>query len=313
MGYHPRIETDKFANFLTTRSRNSELWFINNSDLEEAILGYTARCAQRYSVKLYAIAIEGNHIQATAHFPTPDRANFMRDLNSCVARAVSRCTPEYPGGRFWARRYSNEFLPGEADIERLFIYNVLQPVQDGLVEKISDYPGYSCLHDAAWGIKRKYKVVRWAEFNAARRRGKKVSIKDFKDEVTLEYARLPGYEHLSQKEYALLILAKVEARRVQIVAERRSLGLGFAGRAALLAKKRGSRPYRTKTSTRESKRPRIISVCRNRREAAEAWYFAIYFEHRSASKRYRQGEPGIKFPSGTYPPPRRVRIAEPQI
>jgi len=62
MGYHPRFECRERASFLTTRSRNSELWFVNNPKLEQAILGYAARYAQRRKVKLYALAIEGNHI-----------------------------------------------------------------------------------------------------------------------------------------------------------------------------------------------------------------------------------------------------------
>ena len=66
MGYHARIEKNNVASFLTTRSRNSALWFINNHKLEEAILGYTAKFAARYNVKFYALAIEGNHIQAPA-------------------------------------------------------------------------------------------------------------------------------------------------------------------------------------------------------------------------------------------------------
>ena len=63
MGYHPRIEATMVATFQATRTRCSELWFLNNRALEEPVLGYAAKYAARYSVKLYAMAIEGNHIQ----------------------------------------------------------------------------------------------------------------------------------------------------------------------------------------------------------------------------------------------------------
>jgi hypothetical protein len=39
----------------------------------------------------------------------------MRDFNASVARAVPRYCQNYPGGNLWGRRYSQEFLPGEAD------------------------------------------------------------------------------------------------------------------------------------------------------------------------------------------------------
>jgi hypothetical protein len=199
MAYHPRIETADMGSFLTTRSRNSELWFANNPALERSTLGYAAKYTQRYSVKLYALAIEGNHIQGPADFPLCNRAAFMRDFNSTVARAVRRVTPSYPGGRFWGRRYSSEFLPGPEDIERQFFYTVLQAVQDGLVTKISDYKGYNCFHDAVWGITRKFEVVRWGEYHAAKRHNQAVAIKDYTDIYELKYERLPGYETYRKK------------------------------------------------------------------------------------------------------------------
>lgn len=302
MGYHPRIESRTLGSFITTRSRNSELWFVNNSKLESVILSFAAKYAQRYSVKLYALAIEGNHIQGPALFPEANRADFMRDFNSSVARAVPKFAKEYRGGRFWARRYSAEFLPNADDIEEYFFYTVLQPIKDGLVEKISDYPGYNCFHDAVHGIKRRFKVVRWAEFNAARRFNPHVSITDFMDEIILQYDRLPGYEHLTQSEYVKVMSEKLEQRRLAIVEERWRKGLGFAGRRALLRTKPGSLPVSTKTSGMYEHRPRVLSVCHQRRAEFRAWYFDVYWAYKTASAQYRAGNIHIIFPEGTYRP-----------
>lgn len=302
MGYHVRCEVTNKANLLTTRSRNSELWFVNNTHLEDAILGYAAKFNHRYKIKLYAFAIEGNHLHGVAMYPLGNRAHYMRDLNSCVARAVPRFVPSYPGGTFFARRYSSEFLGEEHDIEARFFYTVLQPVQDGLVDRISDYPGYNCFHDAVNGIKRRYKVVDWAAYNAAKRWNKPVNIADYIHEHTLSYDRLPGYETLSQKEYSLLMNTKLEEYRQRILKQRGPKPC--AGRAALLRIRPGAKPVRTKTSTPKSHRPRII--CGNPRlyAAMSAWYFKIYYEYQDASKRYRQGEEGVEFPVGTHKPPK---------
>ena len=302
MAYHPRIETSEMGSFLTTRTRNSELWFINNNRLENAILGYAAKYSQRYNVTLYALAIEGNHIQGPADFPLCNRAEFMRDLNSSVARAVHRYTPEYPGGRFWGRRYSSELLPGDADIEDRFFYTVLQPVQDGLVERISDYNGYNCFHDAVHGITRRTKVVRWGDYNAAKRHNSAVSIKDYTDHFELKYNRLPGYKELSQKEYINVMHRKLEERRVRIVNERKRKGLAFAGPSVLSRMRRGSVPRETKTSTQHTLRPRVLSISAERRKVATSWYFSIYAQYLEASKRYRSGELEVTFPPGTYKP-----------
>ena len=302
MGYHPRIETDKMTDFLTTRARNSELWFVNNKPLEQAILGYAAKYSTIHQVALYALAIEGNHIQAPAHFSNQNRAQFMRDFNSSVARAVPRYTEHYPGGRFWARRYSNEFLPAEEDVEKYFFYTVLQPVQDGLVERISEYPGYNCFHDAIWGIQREKKVVNWSAYYEAKRWKKQVNIKDYIEIYTLEYARLPGFEELTQKEYATLMQKKLEERRLEIVRKRRAEGKGFAGRRVIKKTKQGALPKTTKSSTRTSHRPRVLSECPKRRHEGLDWYFEIYFEYKAISKKYREGAFGILFPPGTYKP-----------
>jgi len=301
MSYHPRIEAPELANFITTRSSESRLWFVNNPALETAILGFAAKYAERYGVKLYALAIEGNHIQAPALFPNSNRSDFMRDFNSSVAKAVTRLTP-MTSGRLWARRYSNEFLPGAEDVKNQFFYTVLQPVQDGLVEKISEYPGYNCFSDAISGRKRPFSVVRWTEYNAKKRWNPELKVTDFTDTVYLKYERLPGYEHLKQKEYANEMQRELEKRRCKIVAERKAAGLGFAGRANLLKTVPGALPMTTKVSTIESHRPRVLSVCDQRRADCKAWYFSIYFAYKKSSREYRAGKRDVVFPKGTYPP-----------
>lgn len=301
MPCHPRVECKKIASFQTTRARNSELWFVNNEGLESAILGYAARYTTRYAVKMYALAIEGNHIQQVAHFPNANRAHFMRDFNSAVARAVSRYQDGYPGGRLWARRYSGEYLPGEADIEEYFFYTVLQPVNDGLVDDISEYPGYNCFEDAITGRERKYKVVRWKEYNDARRWNPLVSIDEYTEVCTLRYERLPGYERLSQRDYERMMRAKLKERTAQILNGRG--GKPSVGPKKLKQVKPGALPKRTKKTGAKDHRPRILSVCPRRRAIAKAWYFSIYFEFKRASKRYRQGELSVEFPPGTYKPP----------
>lgn len=91
-------------------------------------------------------------------------------------------------------------------------HHVVQPVNDGLVDDIKDYPGYNCFEDAVTGRSRKYKVVNWKQYNDARRWKPLVSIDDFTELCTLTYTRLPGYEHLSQKAYATLMRKKLAAR-----------------------------------------------------------------------------------------------------
>lgn len=235
-----------------------------------------------------------------AEYPGENRADFQRDLNSSVARAVARYVENYPGGGLWAKRFSCEFLPESSDIEEYFFYIVLQPVQDGLVDRISEYPGYNCFHDAVNGVKRRFKVINWAAYNERKRWNKVVNLKDYQQVVELTYKRLPGYESLSQDEYKKLMFKKLEERRLEIL-QRRSKPC--AGAEALRATRPGARPRNTKTSTRNSHRPRILCTNHERRAHYRAWYFGIYFAFKEASKLFREGNLTTEFPDGTYRPP----------
>lgn len=299
MGYHPRIESRELPSLCTIRSRNSELWFINNPKLEHAILGYLAKYRERYQVNLYALSIEGNHIHCLAKFPLANRAHFQRDLNSSVARAIPRYVSRYPGGRFWARRYSNEFVPENQDIEAKFFYTVLQPVQDGLVDKISEYPGYNCFNDAINGVRRKFKVVNWAAYNSAKRWNSDLHISDFIETVELSYERLPGYEDLSLADYKAMMYEKLEQYRLKAIAERATPA---AGAASLINKLPGAVPIHSKTSSIKSYRPRVLCTCPIRRDYYLRWYFDIYYRYKKASKDFRSGILCAVFPEGTYRP-----------
>ena len=165
-----------------------------------------------------------------------------------------------------------------------------------------DYPFYNCFSDAVNGITREYEVINWAEYNARKRYNPNLDIKEFTEIVTLKYERLPGYEHLSQKEYSNLMHQKLEVRRAKIVKERLEQGRGFLGREALLKVIPGTPAKNPKQSTSKSHRPRVLSICDQRRADTKAWYFDKYFAYKAASKLYRAGALNTPFPEGMYPP-----------
>ena len=303
MAYHPRIESKEYAGFTTTRCKNSELWFINNKKLEEKVLAFTAKYSEMCNVKIYALAIAGSHLHFLAEFPDENCSDFKRNLNSIIARIASECCIEFNQRKFWERRYSKELVPLDPeDLEEYFFYIVLQSVQDGLVEKISDYPVYNCFHDAISGNKREFKLVNWTAYNRANRGKKKVKIKDYTETYTLKFSKLPGNEHLNHKEYKKKMLAKLEEKRQAIVKERKKEGKGFLGRKKILGTKPGSRAKNPKKSSRYSHRPRVLSKCPERRQTGNAYYFSKQDHFKKASKKYREGNLTVEFPCGMYRP-----------
>ena len=304
MSYHNRIETRDRASFITTRTCRGELWLANNKPLEDFALALVAKASTRYSTKNYCLGFEGTHYHLAAKFPLLRRSDFLRDVNSGLAVAVARLTPHYPGGKLWHRRYSVETIAEDQDIEREFFYTVLQPVKDGLVSKISEYPFYNCFSDAVSGHKRKFKLLNITKYHAAKRHNPKVHRADFIEEYILQYDRIPGYEHLTQQEYSTLMHQKLEEHRQEIIKARERAGkTKFVGREALLRVVPGTPAINPKVSTFNSHRPRVLASCPKRRAAALDWYFSIYRNFKEASKRYRAGDLLIPFPPGTYRPP----------
>ena len=298
-----RIESPDYACFTTSRCINSALWFVNNNALQQRILGCTAKYQEKYGVRLYALSFEGSHIHHTAHFNEGTRAPFYRDLNARTAEAVRYLCPQFLGGPLFERRYAEQAVPTNEDILDQFFYTVLQPVQDGLCERISDYPGYNCFHDASLGITREFEVVDWARFNAARRSNPQAKKSDYTTVHKLTYERLPGFEHLSKQEYRNMMLQELEKRRAEIVAKHKAAGRTFLTRDELLKVVPGTLAKSPKKSTRHCKRPLVLTRCPLARKNYLDWYFSVYERYKNAVKRYLAGDATAKFPPGTYKPP----------
>jgi hypothetical protein len=216
---------------------------------------------------------------------------------------VKHFVPQFPGGSLFQRRYSTEALKYGEDIEDQFFYSALQPIQAGLVEHLKEYPGYNSFHDAIWGIERKVRVFRRGEFNERKRYNQKLRKEDFTDEYTLRYDRVPGYDHLTQEEYATMMLEKFELRRQLIVAGYKAKGHKFLTRKELERTVPGSRPKKTKKSRRDSPRPISLSKRSSTKKEYKEEFFPISQEYNVASERYLRGEKDVVFPPGTYRPP----------
>ncbi len=298
-----RVECADYWSLITSRTINSRLWFVNNPKLENHCLTHLARYQEKYGVDLYSYCLMGNHHHEVALFPNLNRSHFYRDLNARIAEGVRHFVDGFEGGPVFERRYSEQALPLPQDVESYFLYSSLQAVEHGLSEFPDEYPGYNSFHDAINGRKRILRWVDWATYRDRKRFNKKLKPEDFTTEHVLEFKRLPGYEHLTQRQYKKLMLKKREELRVELVKERKAKGLGFLTREQLLNTVPGSLPKTTKKSKRDSKRPLVLTQCPEAKKRFLEWYFSIYQAYKVAVKLYRLGKLDVKFPAGTYRPP----------
>ncbi|MCI5066338.1 hypothetical protein MRY87_11500 [bacterium] len=307
MGNDIRIETTNLGNFTTIRTCGNRIWFTGDQQLENTILGNLAQCLARYKAKIHALALEGTHKHELTLFPEGGQSKFFRDFNASVTRAVKRRYPKLfqheEGASLWRRRFSGEHIPTDQDIEDKFFYIVLQPVKDGLVDSIEKYPGYNCFEDAVHGRTRRFKVVDWSKYNSHKRWKKKINIKDYTSYHELTYARLPGYEDLSQDKYAALMRKKLKSRTKALVNARKKTGKKFLGRERLLRVLPGTRNPNSKESAPYQSRPRILCSCPKTKKIFLQWYYDIQDAYKRTSIEYRAGRcEASLFPVGTHPP-----------
>jgi REP element-mobilizing transposase RayT len=298
------IEHKEWAYLITTRTAGSRLWLINNKELESLVLATLARYQKTYSVVLYAFVIMGNHYHLLASFPKRNRALFMRDFNSAVARLVGRYVSAHGRRSVWARRYRPQVLQRSEDLFHWFYYVSLNPVSSGIVSSVNQYPCYNSFSDAVSGQSREYRWIDWSKYLMRRRYQPKVKPEDFSTRYKLVFSRVPQLENLSQEEYQRVMKEELIKRQSTLVKERGLAGKGFLGLEKLKAQKCGCYPRSTKTSARNSFCPLILTLCAETKRSFLKLYFTIRDAFNEASAAYRAGDFAVEFPEGTYPPPR---------
>lgn len=306
MGQPLSIENEEWVSLITTRTACSRLWFINNPELENQILGCLARYQNIYEVILYGFVIMGNHYHLLARFPKCNRALFMRDFNSAVARLVGRNVNEHGRRSVWARRYAHQVLPREEDILHWFLYVALNPVSSGIVRDIHEYDSYNSFFDAKNGIRRKYMWYNWSQYLMSKRCNSDAKLEDFGTEYTLTFSRIPGYHGLPHNRYEANLNRLALARQDEIVKDRLSIGKGFLGAERRRQQRPGTVPRYTKLSSRNSPRPLVLTLCKAARRRFLDLYFLIRDRFDQVSALFRAGRLTQVFPKGTYPPPRLV-------
>lgn len=302
MGQPLSIENADWTYLITTRTAGSKLWLINNPALEKAILGCLAKYQERYGVIIYGFIIMGNHYHLMAKFPLMNRALFMRDFNSAVARIVGRMVRQHGRRSLWARRYSWQVLLDEEDIKNWFFYIALNPVSSGITSSINQYPSYNSFEDAINLRSKKYTWVDWSAYLVRKSYDTKARPADFAREYELTYSPIPG----EYNAYSEQLRTELQIRENNLRELRKSKGLGFLGIKKILLQSSGISPRTTKSSTRSSYRPLILTLSSETKRKFLETYFHIVNLFKEASLIFRTTNTQINFPNGTYLPPKLI-------
>jgi REP element-mobilizing transposase RayT len=256
------------------------------------ILGVLARAARRYGIKIYAYAFMSNHLHLLSGSRDGSLSAFMQYLLTNIAKKVGRAIGWRNG--FFVRRFSAEpVVDPEAQVDR-FKYVLSHGVKEGLVRRLSEFPGVHCAsqlrsHSAL--------VCRW--FNWSRRKRDDDQLDaliddELAEQEVLTLSRLPAWEGLSDEEYR----ATIERMIAEIEAEGRARHATVLGARKLLRQHPHALPRKLKSSPR----PLCHAGSRENWEAYRERYRAFREAYARASEAFINGDFMTVFPPFSFRP-----------
>ena len=294
---------DGVASFVTRRVRNSQLVYAHPA-IQERVLGSLGKYVHKFQVTVYAFCFFGSHDHGLFDFETGTKSDFFRDFGSRTAEAVKKYIPDFGGGSVLEKRTSEQAVPQDAEgYLNQMMYILLQPVAAGLCKRTSEYPGFSCLRNLITGEPLEVEFLNYEKYNKARSRKKNVDRSKYVEKYTINFARLPGCENMSQKEYGAFIMRKYNERRRELLDEFAKAGYVWPSLKVVQRTMPTDCAKNPKKSERGVAQPLVICKCPERRQQYLAWYYAIVELYKRASTKYLAGDRDAEFPPGTNKPP----------
>lgn len=299
MGRELRMYSQDGFYFVTAKTTQSRLLLRPSKETNEVVGGVLARAARRHGVKVFGFVVMSTHLHLLVQVRDGGLSRFMQYLLSNIAKKVGRLV-KWPGA-FWKRRFTAEAVLDDAAMVNRLAYIVAHGVKEGLVERVTDWPGLSCVPQLLGSGVRSFKWYRWSkrwEGRALRRDAPAPFDDRLAEEEQLTLAVLPSWEGLAPAvriERVRWMIAKIERR----------------GSTTSQSPKPAARICRRHPHTRlrptKKHRPRPHALChastREARRARRAQYREFVAAYRSASVRFRSGDLLAPFPPFSFRPP----------
>ncbi len=262
--------------------------------LNALIVGALARFQKSHDIKICGFVYLSNHCHLLLRPKSAEQlANFMRDVNSKIAKEVGRLHGWKE--KVWGRRYTDIVTSHEPEAQILRLrYLLEQGSKEGLVASPKHWPGASSTRallsgEALEGLW----IDRSAQYRAWER---KESNPDelFTTLHQLELSPLPCWDTLESHE------CQAKVRAVVREIEQATEGVDVLGRKAICEQDPLAQPT---SHARRSPAPRFHALEPRVRRALEYSYRLMRRAYRQASDEWRSGKTG-HFPDGCFVPGR---------
>ena len=277
-------------------------FLLRPDEINRNIIGASiGRAQQKFPVEIFCFEHNVNHLHpviAPIEGQEDNVSRFFQNFGSNTARAINKRWQRE--GALWAGRVRCEPVLDDESLEQQLIYAVTNPVKDGLVDRVSHYPGFSVYPHLAHGEPLRFSYVDlrlWHKHGGPRNRR---PLSDYERWVDVEVSPLPAWrdmpEHQRQARFRRLVRDAEDELRDRREHEHRTV----VGVPALKRLEPRDKPRNPKRSGRQ---PLCHASSAERRRDFARRHRALRRAHAEASARYRSGQLDAEFPPYTFRPP----------
>jgi REP-associated tyrosine transposase len=274
--------------YLLTRRCSERRFFLRPSrKVRQAFVYCLAEAANRFGIRVVTVLAMSNHYHAVIVDPLGCYPRFLERFHKSLAKVLNAHWGRWEA--LWASEQTSMVeLVDPADVWRMVLYVLCNPVAAELVATAATWPGVTSLHAILNGTTMKAKRPRWF-FD---RDGAMPA------EVELVLHRPPGFEGMAASEWAARLRAAVAGREAHFAAARQRAGRRVLGRKGVLAQSAFDSP--TTHAPRRGLSPRVAAGNKWRRIEALRRNRAFLEAYREAWRRLVAGIVDVVFPAGTY-------------
>jgi hypothetical protein len=283
----PRQVLPNETYLMTRRCTQRQLLMRPDPKTNNAFIYCLGEAAQRFGIRVLFVIANSNHHHTGVHDVQGNYPAFLEHFHKMFAKCQNALRGRWEN--FWSsEQVSVVRLVSPDDTLAKMVYALSNPVKDQLVEKAHHWPGVSSLGA----------VLHGKPLTAKRPRHFFREDGPMPEEVTLTFERPPGFEHLSQEEFAALVMEKIQAVEEAAARERERTGRRILGRRAVLRQ-----DWRARPASQEPRRqlsPRVAARNQWSRMEALLRNKAFLNAYRRARDAFLRGIAGVLFPAGTY-------------
>jgi hypothetical protein len=301
MPRRPRLFEPHVVYDVTVQTVDREFLLKPTPEIRNLVGAAFARAQCLFPVKFHYGLTNVNH----PHFAVSADENTLCYLEpffnlslSLIAREANRFW--HRKGSFWScRAHITPCVSDHKAEERLF-YGTTNPMKDGLVDRLSHYPGFSTYTELARGEQQKYFYFdRTAWWKQGGPNGKR-SLESFIQWVPLVVSPLPHWRNLTTSQQHTRFRKRLREYEKKFARERRDISRTAAGIPGLRELNHRDRP---RTDKKRDVQPLCHASSPEEKAAYKEHYSEIQQARMVASIAFRQGCFDVEFPKGTFPPP----------